>query len=207
MKVSTFINEIYSTTEVELSYKNSNKDSIELIIEIPMKVEIVFNYFIAKIKDKIIKSKVIESIKAEEKYNDAIASGNTGITSTYDITKKVCSLKIGNLQSNETLELKFSFIQFVTIKDSFYSVNIIKDFPTINDLDLRNLEGKIIIETNSEIIDLIQKKDSENINYVTNYLEGKQKCEIVYKKDSLNKILFKTKNMEKPLIISQYNKG
>ena len=81
MKVSTFINEIYSTTEVELSYKNSNKDSIELIIEIPMKVEIVFNYFIAKIKDKIIKSKVIESNKAEEKYNDTIASGNTGITS------------------------------------------------------------------------------------------------------------------------------
>ena len=148
MKVSTFINEIYSTTEVELSYKNSQKEPIELIIEIPMKVEIVFNYFIAKIKDKIIKSKVIESIKAKEKYNDAIASGNTGITSDYDIKKKICSLKIGNLPSNETLDLKFSFIQFVTIKDSFYSINIIKDFPTINDLDLRNLEGKIIIETN-----------------------------------------------------------
>ena len=208
MKVSTFINEIYSTTEVELSYKNLQKESVELIIEIPMKVEIVFNYFIAKIKDKIIKSKVIESIKAEEKYNDAIASGNTGIASAYDASNKICSLKIGNLPSDETLNLKFSFIQFVTIKDSFYSINLIKDFPTINAFNFSYFEGKIIIETNSEITDLIQKRDSENINYTTtiNYSEEKQKCEIEYKEDSIDKILFKTKNMEKPLIISQYNK-
>jgi hypothetical protein len=68
------------------------------------------------------------------------------------------------------------------------------------------LEGKIIIEANSEIIDLIQRRDSENINYTANYSEGNKKCEIEYKEDSLDKILFKTKHMEKPLIISQYNK-
>ena len=171
-----------------------------------MKAEIVFNYFIAKIKDKIIKSKVIESNKAKEKYNDAIASGNTGITSTYDIEQKVCSLTIGNLPSNETLNLKFSFIQFVTIKDSFYSVNIIKDFPTLNDFNFSSFEGKIIIQANSEIIDLKQKRDSEYINYHVIYSEGRQKGIIEYKEDSLDKILFKTKNMEKPFIISQYNK-
>ena len=110
MKATTYINEFYSKTEVELIYKNTAKNSIEIKIEIPIRAEVIFNYFIEKIKDKIIKSKVIEFNKAEEKYNDAISSGNTGITSSYDIKEKICSLKIGNLPKDEILELKFYFI-------------------------------------------------------------------------------------------------
>ena len=110
MKVTTSINEIYSKTEVEINYKNTKETSIELIVEIPLRSEIIFDYFIAKIKDKIIKSKVIESNKAEEKYNDAIASGNTGIATMYDEENKICSVKIGNLPKKETLELKLNFI-------------------------------------------------------------------------------------------------
>ena len=30
MKVTTYINEIYSETEVEISYKNTKEDSVEL---------------------------------------------------------------------------------------------------------------------------------------------------------------------------------
>ena len=57
MKVVTYINEIYSKTEIEIEYKNKSENSIELIVEIPLRFDIIFNNFIAKIKDKIIKSK------------------------------------------------------------------------------------------------------------------------------------------------------
>ena len=206
MEVTTYINEIYSETEVKISYKNTKEESIELIVEIPIRTEIIFNYFTAKINDKIIKSKVIETNKAEEKYMDAIASGNTGIATSYDSDRKICSLKIGNLLKNETIDLKFSFIQFVNIKDSFYCINLIKDFPSFSDFNSDKYEGKIIIETKSEIINLIQKRNAEEINHMINYFETKQKAEIAIKEKSLvDKILFKTKNMEKPFMLCQYN--
>ena len=175
MKVTTNINEIFSKTEVELTYKNTSQNSVELIIEIPIRDEIIFNYFIAKIDNKIIKSKVIENNKAEEKYNDAIASGNTGITSTYNSYKKICSLKIGNLQKKETLELKFYFIQFVTIQNSFYCINLIKEFPTISQFNYqRDLKGKIIIETISKITDLMTKYEDKSIICFYNYSNEKK---------------------------------
>ncbi len=206
MEVTTYINEIYSETEVKISYKNTKEESIELIVEIPIRTEIIFNYFTAKINDKIIKSKVIETNKAEEKYTDAIASGNTGIATSYDSDRKIYSLKIGNLLKNETIDLKFSFIQFVNIKDSFYCINLIKDFPSFSDFNSDKYEGKIIIETKSEIINLIQKRNAEEINHMINYFETKQKAEIAIKEKSLvDKILFKTKNMEKPFMLCQYN--
>ena len=107
MKVTTFANEVYSKTEVQINYENRTDSPIELIIEIPLKQEIVFNYFIAKIKDKVIKSKIIETSKAEEKYSDAISKGNTGISSTYNLEEKLYSVKIGNIPQNEILKMLF----------------------------------------------------------------------------------------------------
>ena len=205
MKVTTSINEIYSKTEVEINYKNTKETSIELIVEIPLRSEIIFDYFVAKIKDKIIKSKVIESNKAEEKYNDAIASGNTGIATMYDEENKICSVKIGNLPKKETLELKLNFIQFVNIKNDYYSLNLIKDFPKIKDFISNEFEGKIILETNSKIIELKQNNNDKEVNYNTIYSNENKKCQIEYKRDSIDKILFKTIEIEKPLLFSQYN--
>ena len=205
MKVTASINEIYSKTEVEINYKNTKETSIELIVEIPLRSEIIFDYFVAKIKDKIIKSKVIESNKAEEKYNDAIASGNTGIATIYDEKNKICSVKIGNLPEKETLELKLNFIQFVNIKNDYYSLNLIKDFPKIKDFISNEFEGKIIIETNSKIIELKQNNNDKEVNYNTIYSNENKKCQIEYKRDSIDKILFKTIEIEKPLLFSQYN--
>ena len=207
MKVLTYINEIYSKTEVELTYKNIEEYPVEIIVEIPLKIEIIFNYFIAKINDKVIKSKILKSDKADEKYSDAIASGDTGITSSYDTSKKICSLKIGNLPKDETLKLKFSFLHLVKIKDSFYCINLIKDFPSISNFNTNSFEGKVIIETYSSINNLILMNDSNNkVSLMPLYSKGNKKCEIKYEhKSFLEKIMFKTIKMEQSLLISQYN--
>ena len=197
--VNTYANEIYSKTEVVLNYVNDEDNPIELIIEIPMRAEIIFENFVAKIKDQIIKSKIIETEKAEEKYTDAIAKGDTGVATSYNLEEKLYSVKIGNLPAKETLELRCFFLQSVSIKNGFYCLNILKDYPKILNFTADRIEGEIIIETNSEITD-IEPKMGSFCN------EEKTKFKINYDNDNIiEKILFKTKDITKPLLSSQYN--
>ena len=46
MKSITYLNEIYSRTEVELSYKNNEENPVEIIVEVPMRSEIIFSKLI-----------------------------------------------------------------------------------------------------------------------------------------------------------------
>ena len=198
--VNTYSNEIYSKTEVILNYTNNKDNPIELIIEIPIRTELIFESFIAKIKDRIIKSKIMEKEKAEEKYNDAIAQGNTGLTTSYKLDEKLYEVKIGNLPAKESLELKCYFIQFISLKNGLYCLNIIKDFPKILNYTPNEIQGEVIIETNSEMTEI----NSGNIQ--GSFLdENKTKYKINYKNEVIEKILFKTKNMKLPLLMSQYN--
>ena len=201
MKVSTYANEVYSKTEVQIYYENKTDYPIELIIEIPLKQEIVFNYFIAKIGNKIIKSKIIETAKAEEKYSDAISKGNTGISSTYNLEEKLYSVKIGNIPQKEILELKCYFIQLMSTKNGFLCLDLMKDFPQIKNFNSEEFEGKIIIETFSKITDMKTDINGEYSNDNKKYI-----IEYDKNKNFINKILFKTQDMEKPFLISQYNK-
>ena len=139
--INTYANEIYSKNEVVLNYVNNKDNPIELIIEIPMKEELIFESFIAKIKDQIIKSKIIETEKAEEKYTDAIAKGDTGVATSYNLEDKLYSVKIGNLPVKETLELRCYFLQFVSIKNGFYYLNILKDYPKILNFTANKIKG------------------------------------------------------------------
>ena len=46
--VNTYSNEIYSKIEMTLHYINKEDGPIELIIEIPIRTELIFDSFIAK---------------------------------------------------------------------------------------------------------------------------------------------------------------
>lgn len=179
--VNTHCNEIYSKTEVILSYKNEQDIRLELIIEIPIKTDLIFESFEAKIKDKIIKSKIIETEKAEEKYNDAIANGNTGVTTSYNLDEKSYSVKIGNLPSGETLILKCYFLQFIFLRNGFYCLSILKEFPKVLNFISTEVEGEVIIETNSEII--IDKNKYKNSSFCN---EKKTKYKIIYKNQEID---------------------
>ena len=50
ISVNTHCNEVYSKTEVILSYKNDQDNPLELIIEIPIKTDLIFESFEAKNK-------------------------------------------------------------------------------------------------------------------------------------------------------------
>jgi hypothetical protein len=48
MKSITYINEIFSRTEVELSYENNKENPVEIIVEVPMRSEIIFKHLTIK---------------------------------------------------------------------------------------------------------------------------------------------------------------
>jgi hypothetical protein len=78
------INEIYAITELTQYFSNPLDNAIELSITFPIKEEINLTKFVVFIGDKVVLSKVMSKEKAEEKYSDSIASGNTAFISTYN---------------------------------------------------------------------------------------------------------------------------
>ena len=223
-------NEIFATTEVVQYFTNELKDPIELKILFPILKKLSLSKFVVSLDDKVIVSKVMPKEKAEEKYNDTIASGNVGFISRYEDNNQSYSVNIGNLAPNKQVKLQSIFIQMIESNDLSYEFSIMENYPAFyyegmnkNDSNKnKKIDANIKIETQSKITRLISKYSNEEIknnsNYTTEYSQDYTKVEIKYKNDKpdlLSKkneddknsfsILFRTENMNKPILYSQYN--
>ena len=229
--ISSEVNEIFASTEVTQYFTNELKDPIELKIIFPIHKKLSLSKFIVTLDEKTIISKVMAKEKAEEKYSDTIASGNVGFMSSYEDDNKTYSVNIGNLAPNKQVKLQSIFIQMLNSNDLSYEFNIIENYPAFHydgmkinysENDNKNLEAKIKIETQSKITRLIPmyvndeiKKNSEyKVQYSPDYKmaeieykNSKPKLDLVKDEDEDNsfRILFRTENMSKPIIYSQYN--
>ena len=231
--ISCEVNEIFASTEVTQYFTNELENHIELKILFPINKKLSLSKFIVSMDEKNIISKVMSKEKAEEKYVDTIASGNVGFKSSYEDENKSYSVNIGNLAPKKQVKLQTNFIQMVDNKDLSYEFNIIENYPAFyydgakinfSENNNKKLETKIKIETQSKITRLIPmyvndeiKKNSEyNVKYSPDY----KKAEIEYKNNKPNseknesknedednnfRILFRTENMNKPFIYSQFN--
>ena len=105
--------------------------------------------------NKKVISKVIDKEKAEEKYSDAIASGNTGAISSQE--DKIIKVNIGNIPSKSIVKLISEFIQFLNIEDVSYCYSTIKNFPNFatknnkTNVKLRRIQANIIIKCHLKI--------------------------------------------------------
>ena len=231
--ISCEVNEIFAATEVTQYFTNELENPIELKILFPINKKLSLSKFIVSMDEKNIISKVMSKEKAEEKYVDTIASGNVGFKSSYEDENKSYSVNIGNLAPKKQVKLQTNFIQMIDNKDLSYEFNIIENYPAFyydgakinfSENNNKKLETKIKIETQSKITRLIPmyvsdeiKKNSEyNVKYSPDY----KKAEIEYKNNKPNldkneaknedednnfRILFRTENMNKPFIYSQFN--
>ena len=233
VSISCEVNEIFASTEVTQYFTNELENPIELKILFPIHKKLSLSKFIVSMDEKNIISKVMSKEKAEEKYSDTIASGNVGFKSSYEDDNKSYSVNIGNLAPKKQVKLQSNFIQMIDNKDLSYEFNIIENYPAFyydgpkiifSENDNKKLEAKIKIETQSKITRLIPmyvngeiKKNSEyNVKYSPDY----KKADIEYKNNKPNletnkdkkddednsfRILFRTENMNKPFIYSQFN--
>jgi len=227
--ISSEINEIFSATEVKQSFTNELESPIELSISFPIIEKLTLSKFVVTIDDKMIISKVLSKDKAEEKYNDAVSSGNVGFISRFEENYKTYSVNIGNLQPKKQIKLTSIFIEMIDTTDLSYQFNIMENYPSFhyNGYEYQNTENKKInaifkIETQSKITRLIapflNEETKNNCIYKVNYSQDYKKAEIEYKNDkyilysnrtekdknSFN-ILFRTENMNKPILYCQYN--
>ena len=233
IQIETELNEFYAKTNIIQYYKNKKNNPIELVLNFPYNKNVQFSKFTLEMNNKKVISKVIDKEKAEEKYSDAIASGNTGA-----MTKKEennIKVLVGNIPGNSIVKLTSEFIQFLNIEDMSYCYSTIKNFPTFHGQNFQNklhqIQAKINLKTFSKITRLITKgfnintenggnksnlNNQNNINCPTiNFNENYMECEIKYyflnnnlkkslKNDEL-KILFRTESMNKLNLLTQYD--
>ena len=225
--LSSRVNEIFATTEVTQYFTNESDKSMELSVLIPIIKKLTLSKFIVSIEDKIIISKVMPKEKAEEKYNDVIASGNVGFMSKYEDNKSY-SVNIGNLAPKKRIKLQTIFIEMLGSDDLSYEFNIIDNYPAFYDEKLKDINNKnkkieanIKIEAQSKITRLIPKYLNEeaekNSKYNVKFSPDYKNAEIEYNNDQPNlifdkdkenktfRILFRTESMNKPLLYCQYN--
>ena len=173
VSINSTINEIFATSEVIQTFTNPLQKSIELTISFPLKAEIQLTKFVITIGDKTVISKVLPKEKAEEKYTDAIASGNTGFLSTLDETGKNYTINVGNILPKEKVKLISIFNQMISSQDMSYEFSFLEQYPCFiyegNVVQSKKIIGKFILNTKSKITRLISPYMDENVKKTTNF--------------------------------------
>ena len=222
------INEIFAKTELIQEFRNSYEDSIELEIIFPINKDINLSKFEISMNEKKIVSRIMQKEKAEEKYTDTIAKGNTGFLGQYSTDMKSYCVNIGNLNSKEKITLKTIYNQSISSYDMSYEYIIMNNFPSFIFNSKTKEEAKenkieIIYNINitacSKITRLFTNfKNKENLIITYNEDYTKSKISNRMEQDLSNKIinenkinedelhiLFRTKDINKPKLFYQYN--
>ena len=212
--INSELNEFYAKTNIIQYYKNYSNNPIELILKFPYSSSVQFSKFTLEMQNKKIISKVLDKEKAEEKYSDAIAKGNTGVISS--IKDKYIDVTIGNLAPGELIKLTTEFIQFLTSEDMSYCYTTMKNFPKLDNKTKENryfkINAKIKIKTKSRITRLITKGFKQDLTKKFN--EDYTSCELDYyttnftqkeKNENQFQILFRTLSMNDLNLITQYD--
>ena len=220
--INTHINELMSQTEVTQYFKNTSRKPIELEMVIPLISDITITRFeVIKNGQKII-SKILEKEKAKEKYNDTIATGNSSIVSYQeDNETKIC---LGNLDSNEEIELKTYFFGPILCKDLSYQAKFPVIFPNfllenaktgesiVNyQYKKKIVKGKIKINTNSKLTRLVVCCSNNFSKIEKKYSTDKRGVDIEIFKDNFSDkdipgiILFRTERINDEKLYYQYD--
>ena len=194
--ITSKVNEIFASTELIQYFTNPLDNPIELTILFPIMEELSLIKFVVSIDDQIVISKVMPKKKAEEKYNDTIASGNVGFISRYEEEDKTYSVNIGNLKPKTQIKLYSIFIQMIGTQDMSYEFAIMEKYPSFyykgieSDDNPKNkkINAHFEIEAKSKITRLIapfydeQAKLNPNIKYSVEYSPDYKKAKIEYLK-------------------------
>ena len=92
-----------------------------------------------------MKSKVIKKEKAEEKYSDAISSGNAAIfTAVDEYDKNKIIVHLGNIPPKQELIFVSEFIQFTESSNNSFEYELFRNLPVLKGKEGINLETDII---------------------------------------------------------------
>ena len=222
VKIHSQINEVMILTEVTQYFKNNSKSPMELSIGLPELRNCTITKFEMLLDQQKIVSIIFEKEKAEEKYSDAISSGNTGFISYSNDNKTIVSL--GNIPSQKEVELRSYYFGNLICNDLSYQATFPTIFPNFiiqpenNESSPVNysyakqvVKGKIDINCFSKITRLIIKGSSNFDKIDKIYSKDFKSAEInIYKDSFSNKdipgiILFRTESINNDNLFYQYD--
>ena len=224
VELESEINELYAKTKVIQKFKNPSDNNLELKIYVGKKEGLIFSSFSAKIGESImVKSKIIQKKKVEEKYTDAISGGNAAIFVTDDTPfRNRFIINMGNIPPKEEVTFISEFLHLIQTSKS-YEFELFRDLPVFEGrgVSYKNskLQGNIHIKTANKLFITkkeilmdnlkIVKEEYENkeknkyyISYEIGYLENSRSFSLEYMPSS--KIYFDVENNDnKPIVYTQ----
>lgn len=138
------INGSLTNLNVQLSYINNDGESpIESTFEFPLTEKSAVTRLSAIIGDKLVEANIRHKEEAKEKYDDAIASGNTAFMAEKSEKKQnSMTLRLGNLMPGQQAVINISITEEVDILGGAYCYSLPASlFPDYKKHDIRSKDG------------------------------------------------------------------
>lgn len=136
---------------------------MEVTLKFPTEPDHALGNLTIQIGDNIIEGKVMKKEKAKERYEDAIASGNTAVMAEEkDDETDVVRLKVGNLLSGQEAVVRFRFLTMLKIECGAYVLKVPQSFfPTCQVDYLYNFTASIKAESTISYISVPENAEVE----------------------------------------------
>ena len=115
-----------ATLQISQTYKNTRKESLEISWSFPVLPNSGITSLQISLSDRVLKGKLMEKQKADEKYEDAIAKGNTGYKLKYDKSAKldILQMSIGNMKTQEEVIVYIGMVVSLEYDPGCWKVSI-----------------------------------------------------------------------------------
>ncbi len=115
-----------SSVEITQTYHNVNKSSIECQYIFPVDyASMTVTGLSIKMDGKTIEGKILPKEKADEKYTDAIAAGNTVAKAEYDEKQPdLLKMRIGNMLAGKTVVVVTRYVKLLEVEDNSWCFRI-----------------------------------------------------------------------------------
>ena len=108
VSVSSVLRDLLAEVTVSQTYRNDEPVNIEAVYTFPLPLDATLLDLQVEIGGRVLKGVVVEKKAAEEKYEDAIAGGDTAVMLQV-IEPGLYTMNVGNLLPQEKAKIIFSY--------------------------------------------------------------------------------------------------
>src|SRR6267378_4361131 len=107
VSVSAVLRDLLAEVTVSQTYRNDEQENIEAVYTFPLPLDAVLLDLQVEIGGRVLKGAVVEKKVAEEKYEDAVASGDAAVMLEV-IEPGLYTMNVGNLLPRERAKITLS---------------------------------------------------------------------------------------------------
>jgi Ca-activated chloride channel family protein len=128
-EVNVTVDNAVGIIDVVQTFLNDKQYPMEVTLKFPTEADHALSNLTIQIGEDVIEGKVMKKEKAKEKYEDAIASGNTAVMAEEkEDESDVVSLKVGNLLAGQEAVVRFRFLTMLKIECGAYVLKVPQSF-------------------------------------------------------------------------------